>query len=115
MPSTCSRHPTAACTAVQAAVGWREHVDGIPARQAVADQAQQERIADSVRIMLGRERERAQLNPLDYTQVADAWKAAHGRQPPKSLLSHWAHDGVTQSEHDSDWHQNGLKAKQVRD
>ena len=102
-------------TAHEAATEFREHVDTRPARQAAADAAQQEAIAESARIELARERERARLNPLQYSEVADAWKAATGTAPTRSQLSRWAHDGVSQPEHDASWYQAGVRAKQARD
>ena len=91
------------------AAEFKAHVDGIPARIAANEAAQQEAIAETIRIEFEREREHKRLNILDYTQVCDAWQAAHGRRPAKSLIIRWAHSGVTQAEHDSDWYQAGVQ------
>lgn len=91
------------------AAEFKAHIDGLPARIAANEAAQQAAIAETIRIQFERERERKRLNILDYTQVCDAWAAAHGdKQPPKSLIIRWAHSGVTQAEHDSAWYKAGI-------
>ena len=51
---------------------------------------------------------------LDHTEVAAAYKAHTGNAPTKTQLIHWARGGVTEAEHNAEWYQRGMAAKQAR-
>jgi hypothetical protein len=89
---------------------FRTHVDERPARVAAAEQQQQAAIAESISNDQARYRRYKALNVLGYSQVCDAWTAAHGTRPPKSQLIRWGRSGVTEAEHNADWYQAGVAA-----
>jgi hypothetical protein len=99
-------------TPEQVASEMRHDVDvARPKRNAEADAAQRQRLAESMRIDFERERQRKENNPLGYFEVTSAYQRQYGRQPPKSVLNRWAHSGVNAEERNSDWYQAALKQK----
>ena len=48
---------------------------------------------------------------LHYSEIAAAYKAAHGREAPKSTLIRWAHSGPNAQDRASDWYKAGLAKK----
>jgi len=95
---------------LEAAEEFRAHIDGIPQRIAEAEARQAASIRAYHREELARERARQEASPLSYSSVTLAYQSAHGRQAPKSVLSRWAHGGVSPAERASDWYQSYLKA-----
>jgi hypothetical protein len=93
---------------------FRQHVDERPERVAATEQQREAAIAESIAIDQARYRRYKALNVLDYSQVCDAWKAAHGRPAPQSLITRWAHHGVTEAENTSDWYQAGIATVKER-
>jgi hypothetical protein len=101
-------------TAAEAAAELKAHVDSRPERVAAAEVGRQAAITDSIRLQQQRDHRWNRLNVLDYTEVADAYKAHTGSAPTKTQLTHWARGGVTEAEHNAEWYQRGIAAKRAR-
>ena len=101
-------------TPAEAAAELKAHVDSRPERVAAAEAERAAAISESIRIDLERDHRWKRLNVLDHTEVAAAYKAHTGNAPTKTQLIHWARGGVTEAEHNAEWYQRGMAAKQAR-
>jgi hypothetical protein len=110
-----SKRPTGGNTPEEAAVDFKQYVDEAPARREAADRAQQEAVSETARRELERGHAMKDRNPLGFSGTVQAWMDGHGGQRPLPRdYWRWAHEGVSQAEHDSDWYQAALARKQAQ-
>lgn len=98
--------PHAAVEKMQAGDATRQQ------QNATAEQARRSAIDDVNRIEAAKGRDAFAPDKLMYTQVEDAWKAAHrGENVTPSQRRAWAYNGPSSADQRSDWYKAGVSAK----